>query len=72
MEPSGVADAPMHWKMEANKEGDLFFEMSCDIAIAIKPLPVGTKAEPYVYIPPYPLDPNAPKVDDDFEFEIED
>jgi hypothetical protein len=49
--------------------------MSCDIAIALPPLALpdpNTPAEPYEYHECWPLDPNAPKIDDDFEIWEED
>lgn len=55
----------MDWRMEEKENGDLDFTMSCDIRIAIAPLPIGdSSAEAYTYTPIWPVDPNAPVVDD--------
>jgi hypothetical protein len=58
----------MNWRMEEKENGDQHFTMSADIRIAIVPLPAGDpNAEPcvYTYIPPWPIDPNAPIVADE-------
>lgn len=51
--------------MEEKENGDQYFTASADILIAVMPLPPGDPdAPPYVYIPGWPLDPNAPIIDD--------
>jgi hypothetical protein len=53
--------------------GDQYFCMSADIQFPISLLPPGDpNAAPYTYIPPWPLDPNAPVIDkDDDEWDWE-
>lgn len=53
------------WRMEEKENGDLHFTASIDVRMAVMPLPPGDPhAPPYTYVAPWPLDPNAPVVDD--------
>ena len=65
----------MNWRMEEKENGDQEYSMSADIYIAIPPLPpADPNAEPYVYTytPTWPIDPNAPVVDDEDDWDWED
>lgn len=57
------------YDIKENEYGDRVKTVSVDIQMAIYPLAPGDgAAKPYVFIPAWPIDPNAPQVDDDEEW----
>jgi hypothetical protein len=51
----------------------VYYPMSVDIRLGIISLPPGDPdAPPYIFIPHWPLDPNAPIIEDQQEFDEED
>jgi hypothetical protein len=61
----------LNWREEELDNGDIALECYADIRMGIAPLrPADPKAQPYIFIPPWPLDPNAPIIDDPHEWEI--
>jgi hypothetical protein len=59
-------------EIKRDKYGDRHFTASVDIRIAITPLPAGnTTAQPYTFVPAWPVDPNAPVIDDEDDWEEE-
>lgn len=65
-------DQTMDWRMEEKENGDRHFTMSVDVCIAVAPLPAGNQPSiPYTFISPWPLDPNAPIIEDEYDYRDE-